>query len=151
MMKNILLVFTILFNVFVSAQANEVEVKNTINLFFDAFHKQDSMQLKAVATNTVILQTIGVDKDGNTVLKTENYSDFIKNIVSIPKEVNFREKLTSYSIKVDGDMANAWTEYEFWLNGKFSHCGVNSFQLFKDNGKWKIIYLIDTRRKNGCN
>ncbi|WP_100896202.1 nuclear transport factor 2 family protein [Algibacter sp. RHA_19] len=150
-MKNILLVFTILFNVFVSAQANEVEVKNTINLFFDAFHKQDSMQLKAVATNTVILQTIGVDKDGNTVLKTENYSDFIKNIVSIPKEVNFREKLTSYSIKVDGDMANAWTEYEFWLNGKFSHCGVNSFQLFKDNGKWKIIYLIDTRRKNGCN
>ncbi|MEP0211914.1 MAG: nuclear transport factor 2 family protein [Cellulophaga sp.] len=151
MMKNILLVFTILFNVFVSAQANEVDVKNTINLFFDAFHKQDSMQLKAVATNTVILQTIGVDKDGNTVLKTENYSDFIKNIVSIPKEVNFREKLTSYSIKVDGDMANAWTEYEFWLNGKFSHCGVNSFQLFKDKGKWKIIYLIDTRRKKGCN
>ncbi|MGJ8659388.1 MAG: nuclear transport factor 2 family protein [Cellulophaga fucicola] len=150
-MKNILLVFTILFSVFVSAQANEVDVKNTINLFFDAFHKQDSVQLKALTTSTVILQTIGVDKDGNTVLKTESYSDFIKNIVSIPKEVNFREKLTSYSIKVGGDIANAWTEYEFWLNGKFSHCGVNSFQLFKDNGKWKIIYLIDTRRKNGCN
>ncbi|WP_336622661.1 nuclear transport factor 2 family protein [Cellulophaga sp. 2_MG-2023] len=151
MMKNILLVFTILFSVFVSAQANEVDVKNTINLFFDAFHKQDSVQLKALTTSTVILQTIGVDKDGNTVVKTENYSDFIKNIVSIPKEVNFREKLISYSIKVDGDMANAWTEYEFWLNGKFSHCGVNSFQLFKNNGKWKIIYLIDTRRKKGCN
>ncbi|MDO6491522.1 MULTISPECIES: nuclear transport factor 2 family protein [unclassified Cellulophaga] len=150
-MKNILLVFTILFSVFVSAQANEVDVKNTINLFFDAFHKQDSVQLKALTTSTVILQTIGVDKDGNTVVKTENYSDFIKNIVSIPKEVNFREKLISYSIKVDGDMANAWTEYEFWLNGKFSHCGVNSFQLFKNNGKWKIIYLIDTRRKKGCN
>lgn len=149
-MKNILLTFAILFSVFVSAQANEVDVKNTINLFFDAFHKQDSVQLKAVATNTVILQTIGADKDGNTVVKTESYSDFIKNIVSIPEEVNFKEKLTSYTIKIDGDMANAWTEYEFWLNGKFSHCGVNSFQLFKDNGEWKIIYLIDTRRKKGC-
>ncbi|SNQ43474.1 Conserved hypothetical periplasmic protein [Cellulophaga lytica] len=151
MMKNILLTFAILFSAFVSAQANEVDVKNTINLFFDAFHKQDSVQLKAVATNTVILQTIGADKDGNTVVKTESYSDFIKNIVSIPEEVNFKEKLTSYTIKIDGDMANAWTEYEFWLNGKFSHCGVNSFQLFKDNGEWKIIYLIDTRRKKGCN
>nr|WP_317043111.1 nuclear transport factor 2 family protein [Cellulophaga lytica] len=150
MMKNILLTFAILFSAFVSAQANEVDVKNTINLFFDAFHKQDSVQLKAVATNTVILQTIGADKDGNTVVKTESYSDFIKNIVSIPEEVNFKEKLTSYTIKIDGDMANAWTEYEFWLNGKFSHCGVNSFQLFKDNGEWKIIYLIDTRRKKGC-
>ncbi|ADY30493.1 MULTISPECIES: hypothetical protein [Cellulophaga] len=150
-MKNILLTFAILFSAFVSAQANEVDVKNTINLFFDAFHKQDSVQLKAVATNTVILQTIGADKDGNTVVKTESYSDFIKNIVSIPEEVNFKEKLTSYTIKIDGDMANAWTEYEFWLNGKFSHCGVNSFQLFKDNGEWKIIYLIDTRRKKGCN
>ncbi|WBU91044.1 3-methyl-2-oxobutanoate hydroxymethyltransferase [Cellulophaga omnivescoria] len=150
-MKNILLTFAILFSVFVSAQANEVDVKNTINLFFEAFHKQDSVQLKAVATNTVILQTIGADKDGNAVVKTESYSDFIQNIISIPKEVNFKEKLTSYTIKIDGDMANAWTEYEFWLNGKFSHCGVNSFQLFKDNGKWKIIYLIDTRRKKGCN
>lgn len=35
-------------------------------------------------------------------------------------------------------------------NGNFSHCGVNSFQLFHDNGQWKIIYLIDTRQRTGC-
>ena len=35
----------------------------------------------------------------------------------------------------------------FGLMDNFSHCGVNSFQLFNDNGQWKIIYLIDTRRK----
>jgi hypothetical protein len=55
-----------------------------------------------------------------------------------------------YNIQIDGAMANAWTSYEFWVNGSFSHCGVNSFQLFKDEGAWKIIYLIDTRRKEGC-
>ncbi len=47
-------------------------------------------------------------------------------------------------------MANAWTPYEFWYNGNFSHCGVNSFQLIKKDEKWKIIYLVDTRRKEGC-
>ncbi|UWX56421.1 hypothetical protein NYZ99_09635 [Maribacter litopenaei] len=55
-----------------------------------------------------------------------------------------------YSIQIDGAMANAWTPYEFRINDNFSHCGVNSFQMVKLEGEWKIIYLIDTRRKEGC-
>jgi hypothetical protein len=27
---------------------------------------------------------------------------------------------------------------------------VNSFQLIKLDGKWKISYIIDTRKKEGC-
>jgi hypothetical protein len=46
-------------------------------------------------------------------------------------------------------MANAWTSYEFYINGKLSHKGVNSFTLFKESEDlgWKIVHLIDTRRK----
>jgi hypothetical protein len=47
-------------------------------------------------------------------------------------------------------MANAWVGYEFWLNGNFSHCGINSFQMVNFDGDWKIIYLIDTRGRDGC-
>ena len=47
-------------------------------------------------------------------------------------------------------MANVWTAYSFYFDGKFSHCGVNSFQLLKEAGEWKIFYLVDTRRKEGC-
>jgi hypothetical protein len=43
-----------------------------------------------------------------------------------------------------------WTPYRFIFNGKFSHCGVNSFTLVKLNGEWKINYVIDTRRKEKC-
>ena len=38
----------------------------------------------------------------------------------------------------------------FTLTGKFSHCGVDSFQLVFINGQWKIQCLIDTRRKQPC-
>ncbi|MEM9869076.1 MAG: nuclear transport factor 2 family protein, partial [Bacteroidota bacterium] len=34
--------------------------------------------------------------------------------------------------------------------GTFSHCGINSFQMVNFGGEWKIIYLIDTRGKEGC-
>ena len=33
------------------------------------------------------------------------------------------------------------------INEKLSHSGVNAFTLFKEKDSWKIIYLIDTRRK----
>jgi hypothetical protein len=65
----------------------------------------------------------------------------------IPNEIKFLEKIVSYTIQVDGTMAVAWTPYEFYKNGILSHTGVNVFTLFKKDDSWKIIYIIDTRRK----
>ena len=42
------------------------------------------------------------------------------------------------------------TPYKFYVGEKFSHCGVNSFQLVKIRGEWKIQYIIDTRRRQNC-
>jgi ketosteroid isomerase-like protein len=130
--------------------SDEIEVKNTIIKFFDAFHKQDSTAIKALVFEDVILQSIGKNREGVTQLKKEAFNGFLKSIVSIPKDQKFEEKLLDFKIRIDGDMANAWTPYEFWFNDTFSHCGVNSFQLVKLEGTWKIIYLIDTRRREGC-
>ena len=136
----------------VNAQDNEKEeVKKTVQMFFDGFHKQDSILIKSTTSPGIILQTIGSNKDGISVVKTSDFSDFLKAIVSIPDSTKFQEKLLSYQIKVDGSMANAWTPYEFRINDSLSHCGVNSFQLHKQDGTWKIIYLIDTRRRQNCN
>ena len=44
-------------------------------------------------------------------------------------------------------MEHVWTTYEFYVNGTLSHTEVNAFTLFKKDNHWKIIYLIDTRRK----
>ncbi|MEZ4797697.1 MAG: nuclear transport factor 2 family protein [Flavobacteriaceae bacterium] len=130
--------------------SNETEVKNTIIKFFDAYHKQDSLAIKQLVSEDLKLQTIGKNREGVTQLRNEEFNAFLMSIVSIPKDQKFEEKLLDFKIQIDGEMANAWTPYEFWFNDKFSHCGVNSFQLVKLDGAWKIIYLIDTRRREGC-
>lgn len=135
----------------VFAQNEEAEVQKTIETFFEGFHKQDSIQIKRAVSSSIVLQTIATDKEKNAFVKTEDFSAFLKGIAGLPKTISFEEKITGYTIKIDGLMAHAWTTYEFWSNGKFSHCGVNSFQLFNEGSVWKIIYLIDTRRKVGCN
>ena len=126
-------------------------VKNTIDTFFKAFHNRDSTAMRKNMDHEIILQTVGKDKNQNEQLSFTNYDNFIRSIASIPDSVRFEEKLLDYTIQIDGPMAQVWTPYEFWLNDTFHHCGVNSFQLFRKNGHWKIIYLIDTRRTNNCN
>ncbi len=126
------------------------QVKQVVETFFDGFHKQDSVIINGTVAEGIVLQTTGRDKQGKTRFRTEDYSGFINSITSIPDSISFQEKLTSFSIQVDRTMANAWVGYEFWLNGEFSHCGINSFQLVNFDGEWKIIYLIDTRGRAGC-
>ncbi len=150
-MKYLIVILVLSMSLNMNAQDNEKEeVKATIINFFDAFHKQDTVALKTMAKGDIKLQTIAVNKEGKTILQESNYNKFIKSIASIPKENKFEEKLLDFNIQVDGKMANAWTPYEFWYNGNFSHCGVNSFQLIKEDESWKIIYLVDTRRRDGC-
>lgn len=152
MMLRIIFFLVLLVTTNVSAQMDEtIKVKSIIDTFFEGFHKQDSLIIMQVISNDIIMQSIGKDREGQIKIRNEKFDDFLKSVLSIPEDKKFEEKLLDYIIKVDGNMANVWMPYEFWLNGEFSHCGVNSFQLFNDNGRWKIIYIIDTRRKTGCN
>ncbi|WP_394971646.1 nuclear transport factor 2 family protein [uncultured Croceitalea sp.] len=133
------------------AQKNDESlVKQVVETFFEGFHKQDSVLMKSVLADEVVLQTTGRNKEGKTLFKNEKIEKLITSITSIPDSVAFEEKLTSWSIQVDRTMANAWVGYEFWINGNFSHCGINSFQMVNFDGEWKIIYLIDTRGREGC-
>jgi hypothetical protein len=150
-MKGCMAGLLMLSTVVISAQTTAEEaVKKTIETFFNGFHSQDSILMNSAVGKDPILQTIGNSKAGILGIRTQDFDQLVQSIVAIPDSVNFREKIKSYSIQIDGAMANAWTPYEFWINDEFSHCGVNSFQLFNDGTGWKIIYLIDTRRKEGC-
>lgn len=151
-MKKITLILLVsIFCCSLNAQTSEEDnVKQAIVDFFDAFHKQDTLKLKAMANGNIKMQSISVTAEGQPRLSENDYHSFVKNIAGIPKDKSFKEKILSYDIRIDGNMANAWTPYEFWFDGNFSHCGVNSFQLIKEDDKWKIIYLVDTRRRDDC-
>lgn len=143
-MKQFFLLFAFCFTLATQAQQNEVE--NTIKDFFIGFHAKDTTKIKSVCHDRMALQSIIEGKAG-IKLVDEKASEFIKSFASFPKELKFEERILGYSVQVDGAMAHAWTPYEFYVNGKLSHKGVNAFTLFKENNTWKIIHLIDTRRK----
>ena len=126
--------------------AQNFEVIKIIETFFEGFHAKNSVKIKSVCDDKIILQSIKENIKG-AKLTTALAHEFYKSISTIANDVKFEEKFLSYSIQVDGTVAHVWTPYEFYINDKFSHKGVNAFTLFKENDLWKIIHIIDTRRK----
>lgn len=143
-MRKIVVLIVLFFSA--NSQAQNQEIQKVVDTFFEAFHAKDTLKLKSLCEDTMILQSISENAKG-TKLSNEKPQVFFKSIASIPAELKFQEKILSYSIQVDGSMAHAWTPYEFYMNGKLSHKGVNAFTLFKKDNIWKIVHLIDTRRK----
>lgn len=126
-------------------------VKQTIITFFEGFHEGDTTKMRSVMMPKVAVQTAYFNKEGEGKLVDEGGPDKLLNaIANRPSDQKWEERLLDFNVQIDANMANAWIDYEFWFNDKFSHCGVNSFQLAKTEGFWKIIYLIDSRRRANC-
>lgn len=51
---------------------------------------------------------------------------------------------------VRGQIAVVWAPYEFWIDGKTSHCGVDVFDLVEVDGAWRVANMMWTVEPNAC-
>ena len=144
----LLTAFVLIYNYSI-AQSAEDSVKAAVNKLFEGMKNSDAGLLKTAFADSAILQTIGRTREGNSFIRNETLDAFAETISKLPKGAA-DERINFETVKIDGPLAIVWTPYKFYYNGTFSHCGVNSFQLVRINGQWKIQYLIDTRRKERC-
>lgn len=131
------------------AQSPEDSVKTVITQMFTAMKNADSVTLKTVFADSALLQSIARSQEGKIIVRNESIGEFIEFVGKQPAGAA-DERIQFETIKIEGPLAAVWTPYVFYFNGQFSHCGVNSFQLVRIDNAWKIQYIIDTRRKEGC-
>ncbi len=129
-------------------QSTTDSIKATITQFFDGMRNVDAAAVQAAFADSAILQTV-VNRQGKVSVRNEPLSGFAA-VINQRQKGDLDERIEFETIKIDGPMATVWTPYKFYYKGQFSHCGVNSFQMVKINGAWKIQYIIDTRRREGC-
>jgi hypothetical protein len=125
--------------------SEQTAVKMVIQNLFNAMKSSDTVLLKTCFSPTAVFQTI-VSKDKVVVVKDETVQNFINSIGTQPAG-SLDERIVFETVKTNMDLAVVWTPYEFYFKDKYSHKGVNSFQLVKFKEGWKIQYLIDTRYK----
>ena len=130
---------------------SESDAKRIVDVFFEGFHEGDTLKMRSTMTENMTMQSAFTNKDGEHSVRDGDASGFLKAIAKRPTTEKWEERLLEYKVQIDGNLAHVWTPYEFWLNGNFSHCGANSFTIVKTVSGWKIINIIDSRKRAACN
>ena len=133
------------------AQAGEPgppAVLAAVHRLFDAMRTGDSAAVRAAFHPSAYLAT-ALEGPNGPVLRVDTLEAFVR-AVGTPHGEAWDERLYGEEVRIDGPLATVWTEYSFFVGGKFSHCGVDAFQLARTGDGWKIIALTDTRRQAGC-
>jgi len=66
------------------------------------------------------------------------------------RTTEYRERYWDPTVLVRGSIAVVWTPYELWADGKTSHCGIDVFDLLKEQGVWKIASAMWTVEPDAC-
>lgn len=125
-------------------------VQLVIDKLFDGMREGDSAKVASVFGEEVKMYTSFIDKDGTKKIRKGNLKPFLKAI-GTPHDEIWDEKIWDTKITIEGGIAQVWTDYAFYVGTEFSHCGVDAFHLIKNpENQWKIVHLMDTRRKEDC-
>ncbi len=119
---------------------------------FDAVHSQNPDDWRAIQLADGVAISFRQDPDdppGAQKMRLASNEAFLAGLA--PNNHDYREWWTSEPVvMIRGPIAVIWGEFEFSIDGAFSHCGVNSIDAVKVNGAWKIANFMWTVETEGC-
>lgn len=130
------------------AQNDSVRVMQVINRLLFGMKTGNPELVSSAFDSAAVLMSIG-KAEGRTSVHNQSADQFLKAIAAPHKQI-WDERIFNPVIKMNDDLAFVWAEYSFYLGDQLNHCGIDSFQLVKRNGGWKILVIVDTRKKEGC-
>jgi hypothetical protein len=133
-----------LFSASAAEDPEEKAILATVQRLFDAMSAHDP----AAARSVVIPEgrVSGVTAGG----KPTNISqeDFAARLGTARQK--YLERMWNPKVQVRNGIATVWAEYDFHLDGKFHHCGIDSFSMVKTVEGWKIAGIVYTVETAGC-
>ncbi len=146
-----LLVLIAVFPARAAAQRADPELQAvlaTTHRMFEGMRAGDSAAIRSVFHPGAALATV-LNPPAGPELRVDTLEAFIR-AVGTPHDEVWDERVAGEEVRIDGALATVWSEYSFYAGARFSHCGVNAFQLARTAKGWQIIALTDTRRRDGC-
>jgi hypothetical protein len=117
-----------------------------IQQLFAAFEAGDSAAMLRVVYPDGRVTTTGERASGSG-LRQMSWTQFAQRVTP---DARFSERISDPAIEVDGDVAMVWAPFVVRVNGKVSNCGVDHFDLVRENGAWKVMNLTFSSRLTGC-
>jgi hypothetical protein len=129
--------------------SEDASARASVTALFDAMRSGSADGVRAAFAPGARLQTVMIGPDGVAILRDEEVEAFAV-AVGTPREQVWDERIDAWHVRVDGPLAVVTTDYSFYVDDRFSHCGINAIQLLRAADGWRIFQLVDTRRRAGC-
>ena len=125
-------------------EGDKKDILKVIDVFMTAVNSKDKSIFDSVSYKGIqrIVTLVDQDKVITAVYDNDTLLEGLKDV-----EESFRERYWDAAVLTEGNIASVWAPYDFFSNGKFSHCGVDLFYLVKENKEWKIAHFGYTRNK----
>jgi hypothetical protein len=118
-------------------------VLKALQIFFDTMTARDVEGARGILVPQGRFQVIETIKQGSEPRAFAN-EEYLAQLQA--SKQTMRERIWNPEVRVHGSIAQVWTPYDFWIDGKLSHCGVDGFDLIKTPDGWKIaggVYTIE--------
>jgi hypothetical protein len=116
---------------------------------FDGMRAGDSAMVRSTFHPKLFLAS-ALTRQGTPMVEVDDGPEGFIKAVGTPHAEIWDERVAHPVVLQDGTLASVWMDYTFYLGGKKSHCGVDAFFMAKDGTEWRIVSLVDTRRKEEC-
>jgi hypothetical protein len=128
-----------------STTAEHDAVLKAVQVFFDTMNARD------VEGARNILQPQGRfhamrTRDGKPDVHAFANEEYLADLQA--SKQTMRERIWNPDVRIHGLVATVTAPYDFWIDGKQSHCGTDVFDLIKTETGWKIaggIYTVETK------
>lgn len=126
--------------------AERTAVLDVVRQFFDALEDQDTAVFRRICLKDA--RNYSVRDAGDSVVVRSHPSAGIRFNPKQKLKERMREAKTE--VKIEGRIAMVWAPYDLWVNGTFSHCGVDVFTMIRTDAGWKIASIGWTVETSGC-
>ena len=127
--------------------AERDEVVATVQKLFDAMaaHDNDSVARLMMPDGRLFSTS---DSRAAAAVRVRTHEQFIGELRQNRQKI--LERFWNPEVRVRGGVATLWANYDFHLDGKFSHCGIDAFDLVKTKEGWKIAGGVFTIERKDC-
>jgi hypothetical protein len=131
-----------------TAQTEEGAVITAVKHFFDGMRTRDTTLMRSTVAPGAVLRSAG----GLTGLGDPSTLDAFIERVGKGSGLGNDEQIDNPNVLIDGQLASLWAYFTLVRGGetRINHCGVDEFLLRKGPDGWKVFFISDTHRTEGC-
>ena len=116
-----------------SKSSAEAEVLAAVQAWLDALETNDAGALKKLTHADGVAFSARYLPGQERIRVRTNRSDLESAGKPRPR---YTERFWNPTVLVRADLAQFWAPYSFDIDGKRSHCGIDSFTLMRIDGRW---------------